>query len=932
MEVGLGELAKPIRGLRWKSGYISLMRPLVKARVAAVHEVLNKRFGSDFQIRANAKEVEVWDAAQGKMVKTGQIEHVAKETSLARQVDRESNAMLTGANKAIMAAYVKYVKHQGKSFIVARMKNRGKWEEFNKKVRWAVSNNDTAEDAADVAVTEAAQALRSKVYAPIEKLARELDVLDKEAKAQLNKNIQKITEKISKSEDAVEIETLTKNLQKAQKELDDFDEIIGDVKFADTYANRRLHRDNIEANSDKFKKMLFQRYKEIREADALENYKIVRLDKIVTAREYIVKRKGMLARKLANEEKKLATLDKKKYRSQSVKTTQTRLKEFHKAQRALVKFKQGIKADKPIAAREAKIKNLEDEIDAAKLEDFTIKDKEGLEAINTNVNSSYRRVLNGELIGEVWQRGAHSPKVFKERQLPLTDNELLAADFLHTDMLDQVKGYVNSTLRPLRMKQAAGDTEMISDLRYVEDKYEIAVKKAEDAGDAKLATSLDQERTLNIEALELARDRYYDRTTMYRGRAATLANLGRAIRNLNVMRMMGGVLTTSLGDVARLNAGRIYSSVMGGKGPGLVAAFKTVRSGSTKEALSAAGFAAETTIMTRLTKMVDMGVPLMTGNKFSKRLLNMTAKGAKALMKATLLTQWTDFMKMMAAAMTQNQTVFLMRNYAKLGSKEKTILAEMGIDETFAKAVMTQFDQHGEMYGKYASSLNWDDWADRATAERMKDIMFRQSERILVTPRETDLPMVLADNELGRAFLQFKSFSLAAHNQTTVPLIERAQSGDLMSLYAMATMSVGAVPLEILKMYEAGREDELGDYSTMDWGLAIADRSAIAPMISMGFNMIDMTAGNRITKEFGAQPVSRYSDRTMMGALGPSFSTVGDIIRLTSGLAKDGVDNRDARAVRRLAPFQNHILLNRAANKLLPYQSRRQSGSKYLER
>jgi hypothetical protein len=236
------------------------------------------------------------------------------------------------------------------------------------------------------------------------------------------------------------------------------------------------------------------------------------------------------------------------------------------------------------------------------------------------------------------------------------------------------------------------------------------------------------------------------------------------------------------------------------------------------------------------------------------------------------------------------------------------------------------------MFGKYVSSLNWDEWTDQVAANRMKDIMFRQSERILVTPRETDLPMVLADNELGRAFLQFKSFSLAAHNQTTVPMLERAQSGDLMAIYAMATMSVGAVPTEMIKMWEAGREDELAKYSAMDWGLAIADRSAVAPMLSMGFNMIDMTTGNRITREFGAKPISRYSDRTLLGAFGPSFSTVGDIIRLSSGLAGDGLDNRDARAVRRLSPFQNYMLLNRLANELLPNQKRNRSNNRYLER
>lgn len=929
---GMGAGAKPMRGLRWGSGFISLMRPLVKARVSSVHETLNKYFGHDFQIRANAKKVEKWDAEQGKMVETDEIEHQAKPTSLARQVDRETNQMLSESSKAIMNAFRKYVGHKGKSFIVARAKNRGQWEEFNKKLRYAVSNEDKAADPADVAITEAAGELRRIVYQPIERLARELDMIDTEMRKQLETNIQKISDRIGKVEDAAEIRLLTEELEAAQKSLDDFVDRVGDVKYADSYANRRLHRENIENNAAEFKAMLFERYKEIRQQTAWDNFKADRLDKIKTAKEFIAKRQAQLAKKLANEEKKLKRLEEKVYGSASPTVTAARKAERGKAYKALQKLKDDIKADKQIANREAKIEKLQDEIDMSKLDDFEIKSNEGLAEIRAEVAKSYQRVLNGELIGEIWQRGAHQAKNFKERQLPLTDNELLEHEFLHTNMLDQVKSYLNSTLRPLRMKEMAGDTEMAGVFKNVEDDYTIAVQRAEDAGKTELAKSLDQEKTLTINALELAKDRYYDRTNMYRGHAASAANVGRSIRNLNVMRMMGGVLTTSMNDVARLNAARIYMQSMKGKGPGLIAAFKTLKHGTTEEALRAAGFAAETIHMMRLTKMVDMGVPLMTGNQASKRMLNVTAIGAKGLMKATLLTQWTDFMKMMAATMTQNQTVLMMRNYAKLSKNEKTILAEMGIDESFAKTVMKEFDQHGDTFGKYGTSLNWDEWTDQVAAERMKDIMFRQSERILVTPNETTLPMVLGDNELGRAFLQLKSFSLAAHNQTTVPMIERAQSGDLMSIYAMAAMSVGAVPTEMVKMWEAGREDELKDYNAMDWGLAIADRSAIAPLLSMGFNMIDMTAGNRITTEFGANPPSRYSDRTVLGAFGPSFSTVGDMIRLTSGMVGGEIDNRDARALRRLMPFQNYMLLNRLANKTLPNQSRTQSDRKYVER
>ena len=160
-------------------------------------------------------------------------------------------------------------------------------------------------------------------------------------------------------------------------------------------------------------------------------------------------------------------------------------------------------------------------------------------------------------------------------------------------------------------------------------------------------------------------------------------------------------------------------------------------------------------------------------------------------------------------------------------------------------------------------------------------------------------------------------------------MLERAQTGDLTTIYILAMMSIGAVPTEIMKMYEAGREDELKDYSPADWGLAIADRSAVAPLLSMAFNNIDLGLGNRVTQELGAKPTSRFSERNILGAFGPTASTVGDTVRFMGGMAADEINYRDARAGKRLLPFQNYMLLNRAANQMLPYKGRKKAKKRY---
>ncbi|GAG58950.1 unnamed protein product, partial [marine sediment metagenome] len=124
---------------------------------------------------------------------------------------------------------------------------------------------DTAQNPADTAVTSAAKRLRSEVYAPIEKLGRDADLLARKEREALQKNIRYLEDQIAKTEDSIQLESLNKQLTATEEELATFAERTGDVKFAETYGNRRLHRENVEKNSVPLKAMLRNRYRELRE-------------------------------------------------------------------------------------------------------------------------------------------------------------------------------------------------------------------------------------------------------------------------------------------------------------------------------------------------------------------------------------------------------------------------------------------------------------------------------------------------------------------------------------------------------------------------------------------------------------------------------------------------------------------------------------------
>ena len=525
---------------------------------------------------------------------------------------------------------------------------------------------------------------------------------------------------------------------------------------------------------------------------------------------------------------------------------------------------------------------------------FVEREQEVLSELETQVDDTYTKIMNGDFGNDAFMHRSVTGSAFQERKIPISDTKLLDNEWLETDMIDQVTGYVNHTLRPARMIDEAGDTEMTGVLENIKREYNNMVREAPKAEQA----SLEVEREIVLDSMRIIRNRYYGRPATMQSDSGSeiIRNLGKAARNLNVTLMMGMVTATSFADIARVNIATIFAPELGKLGPNFIDALRTAR--ISKSAYKKWGVAHETATMLRTSRLMDN-----TGHMESSSIMvRTTEKMAQGLMKATFLGQWTDQMKIMSAAYTQNDMIQKMANWSRLSTKNKAVMAERGVDEQFATDVMQEFRKHGQYHGK-ATDLNIDAWENQATAERMKDIIFRQSERALVTPGVSDLP-AKADTELGKLLLQFKSFSLSAHNQLTLPLMERLRAGDPKAVQLMSQMVALGMVTHVLRMGAQGRLDEFDDYTPADWALNSVDYSGALPLILMGFNGVDLMSGNQLTDLMGAMPSARYSDRAVGSALGPTFGTASGLIRASASLA-DGVDERDARTLRRLIPFNN---------------------------
>jgi hypothetical protein len=298
-------------------------------------------------------------------------------------------------------------------------------------------------------------------------------------------------------------------------------------------------------------------------------------------------------------------------------------------------------------------------------------------------------------------------------------------------------------------------------------------------------------------------------------------------------------------------------------------------------------------------------------------------KIAYTLMRSTGLSEFTDFGKLTVANIFQNDLWRVAKRWDELTPKTKAALARDGFDKELADEMKREFKRGTIKYldnkNKVVTS-NWADWKNQEMADRFSDVIFNKSEKILGTPNELTMP-IWADGEVFKMVTQFKSFSLAAHQQITAPMGDRMKKGDILAYQTIATALMMGVITEVLKAAIAGEDawERLEKYTPSDWVYASLDRSAMMPLLLMGFNGIDMLAANKISKLMGKTQRGSPSRHSWERGFGPTPALATDIWDISSAIASGELNSKDARTIRRLLPFNNLVWIARGLNEVESY-------------
>lgn len=479
----------------------------------------------------------------------------------------------------------------------------------------------------------------------------------------------------------------------------------------------------------------------------------------------------------------------------------------------------------------------------------------------------------------------------KKRTLNIPDHRI--KDYLESDVNYVMENYIRQVAPEIELTSKFGSVDMKAQFQALDEDYAALISNAKTA---KERAKLEKRRVSDIRNLVAMRDRLRGTYKAPSDPNSFFIRAGRVARDLNFVRLLGGMTLSSLPDLVRpiMQHGLRSALKPLGKMMTDINAMKIA-----KADLREMGIGLDTVLSSRTKVMADLNDPVNRRSALENGLKLLSQKFGNF----TLMNQWTDYMKMWSGTVTQSKILRAAQDVANgktLSKKELTKLAHIGIDESMLGRIHQQFAKHGEnIDGLHIGNSSM--WDDRVVREAFNGAILKDVRTTVTTPGIGDTPLFMS-SEVGKIVMQFKTFFFAAHNRS---LVSGIQAGDLSFYYgALLQISLGSL-VYILKAKLAGRDIDTSPANLIKEGI---DWSGIMGWLNEPNNMIENLSGGTygMSALFGGPPSSRYQSRNSIGALlGPTFDMGGDIKNIVSGVLNGEFDENRARSIRRLFPLQN---------------------------
>ena len=498
---------------------------------------------------------------------------------------------------------------------------------------------------------------------------------------------------------------------------------------------------------------------------------------------------------------------------------------------------------------------------------------------------------NNNLNGTVGLRGP-----LKSRTFQIPDN--MVEEFLDNDIEDLGRYYLRNTATDMEIVREFGDLDLTIQKKEILDWYTEAQRTAKTE---KERIKLKKQADADIRDITAMRDRM-------RGVYAqpdpdnVWVRAGRVSRNLNYMRFMGGVVASSVPDVARIfmaeGIGKTFSK-------GLLPLARNINSFKVSSAEAKRyGVGVDALMGGRSQIISDVADYTQPNTAFERGIQYATDNFGRV----NLMDYWTTGVKQLHAVTMQNSVI----DGLLKGQVDKR-LARLGIDDGNAQAMAAELKNHAtKVDGVWLSNArNW----DSPELERLWGAAIRkESDRVIVVPGQ-EKPLFMS-TELGKTIFQFRSFMFASTQRMTIAALQSQDHNALAGVLMLTSLGMMSYSF---KQWDAKREIAEDPVELVIEGI---DRSGALGGIMEINNTLEKLSSNN----FGMRPLlgvdipaARFASRSMSeNLLGPTFGSFLDTsLRVANaGLAEDGWNESDTRALRRLIPYQNLTFIRQAFDRI----------------
>ena len=483
----------------------------------------------------------------------------------------------------------------------------------------------------------------------------------------------------------------------------------------------------------------------------------------------------------------------------------------------------------------------------------------------------------------------------KERTLNFVqDNEL--EPWLENDASKVLNYYQNTLATDIEVARAfEGDLTLDNEIAKINEEYKNAKKGITDP---KILKNIEKERIRVINdvdsTLKIMRGMYArpddPDSLIVRG--------GRLVRQFNYITKMGQVAISSISDIS--NPIRKHGLATWAKTlPNLITNLKGIKL-NVKEA-KLAGNITDRIMPERMASFSGLGDPFASSSSSFERVVDNIGK---FMSKINLMPLWNDSQKSFSSVVSQQRMVKAINKYDKVDEKEITYLGYLGIGRDNYQIIANELKQYAyKEDGLWVA--NTEKWQNTEAVRIYRNALNTDVDSTIVSVGAGDLPLWM-QTEVGKVVGQFKSFTFGATQQV---LASGLQQKDMAVLNGLISATALGMMIYYFKRKLSGKELSDDPAVWINEGLdrsgyfgILAEYSHIADKVGLGFSTLS-----------GAGQLSRYQTRSAASSLlGPSVGAVSDAFIGGSALISQEITEADAKAIRRMIPLNNTLILTKA--------------------